>query len=151
MKKRVSQTYEEAVDISSPPPPFSQPTTILTYTQQRERKKEREKSQPKHQLVVFSLLVSFPSLPHLPPPPPVIAERLLLSTMSKPHSLNGSESEFEFVETPKAPTPTYEQPVDCGVKTTNVCLVSKSGIPSTYYHSLSCAASVLFCLVFCFF
>ena len=42
--------------------------------------------------------------------------------MSKPHSINGSESEFEFVETPKAPTPTYEQPLDCGVKTTNVCL-----------------------------
>ena len=40
--------------------------------------------------------------------------------MSKPHSVNGSESEFEFIETPKAPTPSFEKFEDCGVKTTSV-------------------------------
>jgi len=40
--------------------------------------------------------------------------------MSKPHSVNGSESEFEFIETPKAPTPTFEKFEDCGVRTTSV-------------------------------
>lgn len=43
--------------------------------------------------------------------------------MSKPHSLNGSESEFEFIETPKAPTPSFEKFEDCGVKTTSVSLL----------------------------
>lgn len=40
--------------------------------------------------------------------------------MSNPHSVNGSESEFEFIETPKAPTPTFEKFEDCGVRTTSV-------------------------------
>ncbi len=40
--------------------------------------------------------------------------------MSKPHSVNGSESEFEFIETPKAPTPTFEKFEECGVRTTSV-------------------------------
>lgn len=40
--------------------------------------------------------------------------------MSKPQSANGSESEFEFIETPKAPTPTFEKFEDCGVRTTSV-------------------------------
>ncbi|OAA56647.1 cyclopropane-fatty-acyl-phospholipid synthase [Niveomyces insectorum RCEF 264] len=35
-------------------------------------------------------------------------------------SKNGSESEFEFIETPKAPTPTFEKFEDCGVRTTSV-------------------------------
>jgi hypothetical protein len=39
---------------------------------------------------------------------------------SNPQSVNGSESEFEFIETPKAPTPTFEKFEDCGVRTTNV-------------------------------
>ncbi len=39
---------------------------------------------------------------------------------SKPTSVNGSESEFEFIETPKAPTPTFEKFEECGVKTTSV-------------------------------
>jgi hypothetical protein len=43
--------------------------------------------------------------------------------MSKPHSVNGSESEFEFIETPRAPTPTFEKFEDCGVKTTSVSLL----------------------------
>jgi hypothetical protein len=44
--------------------------------------------------------------------------------MSKPQSANGSESEFEFIETPKAPTPTFEKVEDCGVRTTSVRFVS---------------------------
>lgn len=39
---------------------------------------------------------------------------------AKPQSVNGSESEFEFIETPKAATPTFEKFEDCGVKTTSV-------------------------------
>jgi hypothetical protein len=39
---------------------------------------------------------------------------------SKSQSANGSESEFEFIETPKAPTPTFEKFEDCGVRTTSV-------------------------------
>lgn len=42
--------------------------------------------------------------------------------MSKPQSTNGSESEFEFIETPKAPTPSFEKFEECGVRTTSVCL-----------------------------
>lgn len=40
--------------------------------------------------------------------------------MSKPQSTNGSESEFEFIETPKAPTPSFEKFEECGVRTTSV-------------------------------
>lgn len=40
--------------------------------------------------------------------------------MSKPVSTNGSESEFEFIETPKAPTPSFEKFEECGVATTSV-------------------------------
>ena len=40
---------------------------------------------------------------------------------SKLQSVNGSESEFEFIETPKAPTPTFEKFEECGVRTTSVC------------------------------
>lgn len=42
--------------------------------------------------------------------------------MSKPQSTNGSESEFEFIETPKAPTPSFEKFEECGVRTTSVRL-----------------------------
>lgn len=40
--------------------------------------------------------------------------------MSKPQSTNGSESEFEFIETPKAATPSFEKFEECGVRTTSV-------------------------------
>lgn len=43
--------------------------------------------------------------------------------MSKAQSVNGSESEFEFIETPKAPTPKFEKFEDCGVRTTSVSLL----------------------------
>jgi hypothetical protein len=39
---------------------------------------------------------------------------------SKSQSGNGSENEFEFIETPKAPTPTFEKFEECGVRTTSV-------------------------------
>lgn len=39
---------------------------------------------------------------------------------SKTQSANGSESEFEFIETPKVSTPTFEKFEECGVKTTAV-------------------------------
>lgn len=39
---------------------------------------------------------------------------------SKPQSVNGSESEFEFIQTPKAHTPTFEKFEECGVRTTSV-------------------------------
>lgn len=40
--------------------------------------------------------------------------------MSKATSLNGSESEFEFIETPKAATPVLQEAQECGVRTTKV-------------------------------
>ncbi len=41
--------------------------------------------------------------------------------MAKPQSANGSEAQFEFIETPKAPAPTFEKvDEDCGVRTTSV-------------------------------
>jgi hypothetical protein len=39
---------------------------------------------------------------------------------SNSQSGNGSENEFEFIETPKAPTPTFEKFEECGVRTTSV-------------------------------
>ena len=43
---------------------------------------------------------------------------------SKTQSVNGSESDFEFIETPKAPTPTFEKFEECGVRTTSVSILS---------------------------
>ena len=48
---------------------------------------------------------------------------------SKPQSVNGSESEFEFIETPKAPTPTFEKFEDCGVRTTSVRVLPVPSCP----------------------
>ncbi|KAH6841149.1 S-adenosyl-L-methionine-dependent methyltransferase [Chaetomium sp. MPI-CAGE-AT-0009] len=50
--------------------------------------------------------------------------------MSKPQSTNGSESEFEFVETPKAPTPTFEKVEDCGVRTTSLATIKNAPLPA---------------------
>jgi hypothetical protein len=50
-------------------------------------------------------------------------------------SANGSESEFEFIETPKARTPTFEKFEDCGVKTTSV---SRPADPQLLASSLDC-------------
>ncbi|KAK6080391.1 Sphingolipid C9-methyltransferase 1-like protein 1 [Seiridium cupressi] len=50
--------------------------------------------------------------------------------MSKPVSTNGSESEFEFVETPKAPTPTFEKFEECGVRTTSYPSIKNAPLPA---------------------
>lgn len=65
---------------------------------------------------------------------PLQEERRLVN-MSKPHSVNGSESEFEFIETPKAPTPTFEKFEDCGVRTTSVSFLplAREEISSSNY------------------
>jgi hypothetical protein len=80
-------------------------------------------------------LSAFPSFPFLeytsPFPSPqleiheLLSQRHCLSRTSpnmaaKSQSINGSESEFEFIETPKAATPTFEKFEDCGVRTTSV-------------------------------
>jgi hypothetical protein len=46
---------------------------------------------------------------------------------SHSQSVNGSESEFEFIETPKAPTPQFEKFEDCGVRTTSVGNMPQTG------------------------
>jgi hypothetical protein len=52
---------------------------------------------------------------------------------SKPQSTHGSESEFEFIETPKAPTPTFEKFEECGVRTTSVCAQAATTICKAIY------------------
>jgi hypothetical protein len=47
-------------------------------------------------------------------------EGIVTAKMSKSTSLNGSESEFEFVETPKATPPSFDKEEKCGVRTTKV-------------------------------
>ncbi|RDW68495.1 hypothetical protein BP5796_09152 [Coleophoma crateriformis] len=49
---------------------------------------------------------------------------------SQSQSVNGSESEFEFIETPKAPTPTFEKFEDCGVKTTSYPCIKNAPLPA---------------------
>lgn len=58
--------------------------------------------------------------------------------MSKAQSANGSESEFEFIETPKAPTPTFEKFEECGVRTTSVSSYTspRNLIPGIISHLL---------------
>src|SRR5699024_1040233 len=65
-------------------------------------------------------------------------------TMSKSTSLNGSDSEFEFVETPKATPPSFDKEEDCGVRTTKVCLlIGLAQSPIVLgYASGSAAASI---------
>ncbi|KAK7923247.1 hypothetical protein PG985_007318 [Apiospora marii] len=50
--------------------------------------------------------------------------------MSKPLSTTGSESEFEFIETPRAPTPTFEKHADCGVRTTSYPAIKNAPLPA---------------------
>ncbi|KAJ9151790.1 Cyclopropane-fatty-acyl-phospholipid synthase [Pleurostoma richardsiae] len=49
--------------------------------------------------------------------------------MSKPHSANSSESEFEFIETPAATTPKFEKTEDCGVRTTSYPCIKNAPLP----------------------
>jgi hypothetical protein len=39
---------------------------------------------------------------------------------SNPTSVHGSESDFEFIETPAVKAPEFEKFEECGVKTTSV-------------------------------
>jgi len=39
---------------------------------------------------------------------------------SHSQSVHGSDTDFEFIDTPKAATPTFEKFEECGVKTTSV-------------------------------
>ncbi|KUJ07880.1 S-adenosyl-L-methionine-dependent methyltransferase [Mollisia scopiformis] len=66
---------------------------------------------------------------------------------SKPQSVNGSESEFEFIETPKAPTPTFEKFEDCGVKTTSYPSIKNAPLPADGPGGDSFSNLVLFSLV----
>jgi hypothetical protein len=66
-----------------------------------------------------------------------------LLSMSKPTSVTGSESEFEFVETPKAGPPTFEKDEDCGVKTTKVCFAENE---RNQLHCCSIFESFTMCL-----
>ncbi|KAI1854549.1 hypothetical protein JX265_007580 [Neoarthrinium moseri] len=66
--------------------------------------------------------------------------------MSKPVSTNGSESEFEFVETPKAPTPT-EKPFDCGVRTTSYPAIKNGPLPADSASNDSFSNTLLFSLL----
>lgn len=50
--------------------------------------------------------------------------------MSKPTSLTGSESEFEFVETPKASPPSLDKHEDCGVRTTTYPAIKNAPLPA---------------------
>ncbi|OAQ67952.1 cyclopropane-fatty-acyl-phospholipid synthase [Pochonia chlamydosporia 170] len=50
--------------------------------------------------------------------------------MSKPTSLNGSESEFEFIETPKASPPSLEKEEECGVRTTKYPSIKNAPLPA---------------------
>jgi hypothetical protein len=58
---------------------------------------------------------------------------------SKIQSVNGSESEFEFIETPKAATPSFEKFEECGVRTTSVSLFTASVFAlSSLQRSIGC-------------
>ncbi|CAD6499847.1 BgTH12-03953 [Blumeria graminis f. sp. triticale] len=63
---------------------------------------------------------------------------------SKSQSLNGSESEFEFIETPKAPSPTFEKFEDCGVRTTSYPSIKNGPLPVDGPGSDSFSNVVLF-------
>ncbi|EFX02966.1 cyclopropane-fatty-acyl-phospholipid synthase [Grosmannia clavigera kw1407] len=45
-------------------------------------------------------------------------------------SKHGSESEFEFIETPKAPSPAFEKVEDCGVPTTSYPAIKNAPLPA---------------------
>lgn len=70
-----------------------------------------------------------------PPLPPFSQARqlTLVNTpaviMSKPTSVNGSESEFEFIETPKFTPPSTEKEEDYGVRTTKVRGIRQPNAP----------------------
>merc|ERR1712093_973074 len=68
--------------------------------------------------------------------------------MGNPQSTNGSESEFEFIETPKAPTPTFEKFEECGVKTTSYPAIKNAPLPADAAGNTSFSNLLLAGLVF---
>ncbi|KAI6711915.1 hypothetical protein PZA11_000863 [Diplocarpon coronariae] len=66
---------------------------------------------------------------------------------SQPTSVNGSESEFEFIETPKAPTPTFEKFEECGVKTTSYPAIKNAPLPADASGNTSFSNLLLFGLI----
>ncbi|KAK1750640.1 S-adenosyl-L-methionine-dependent methyltransferase [Echria macrotheca] len=67
--------------------------------------------------------------------------------MSKPHSVTGSESEFEFIETPKAPTPTFEKFEECGVRTTSSPAIKNAPLPADAAGAESFSNTLLFSIL----
>jgi cyclopropane fatty-acyl-phospholipid synthase-like methyltransferase len=67
--------------------------------------------------------------------------------MSKPTSANGSESEFVFIETPKATTPTFEKVEDCGVPTTSYPTIKNAPLPADAAGTESFSNLMLFSLL----
>ncbi|KAJ8066467.1 hypothetical protein OCU04_005527 [Sclerotinia nivalis] len=66
---------------------------------------------------------------------------------SNPQSVNGSESEFEFIETPKAPTPTFEKFEPCGVRTTAYPAIKNAPLPADASGNDSFSNTLLFSLI----
>ncbi|KFG82040.1 cyclopropane-fatty-acyl-phospholipid synthase [Metarhizium anisopliae] len=67
--------------------------------------------------------------------------------MSKATSLNGSESEFEFIETPKATPPSFEREENCGVRTTKYPSIKNAPLPADGPGSDSFSNTVLISLL----
>ncbi|RFU24150.1 hypothetical protein B7463_g12188, partial [Scytalidium lignicola] len=63
-------------------------------------------------------------------------------------SVNGSESEFEFIETPKAATPTFEKFEDCGVRTTSYPAIKNAPLPADASGSDTFSNTLLFSILF---
>ncbi|KAG9235682.1 S-adenosyl-L-methionine-dependent methyltransferase [Amylocarpus encephaloides] len=65
---------------------------------------------------------------------------------SKSQSVNGSESDFEFINTPKAPTPTFEKFEECGVKTTSYPAIKNAPLPADWSGNDSFSNAALIAL-----
>ncbi|CAG8956997.1 hypothetical protein HYFRA_00012476 [Hymenoscyphus fraxineus] len=50
--------------------------------------------------------------------------------MSKPQGTSSSESEFEFIDTPKVQAPSFEKWEECGVKTTSYPAIKNAPLPA---------------------
>ncbi|KAK4146909.1 S-adenosyl-L-methionine-dependent methyltransferase [Dichotomopilus funicola] len=67
--------------------------------------------------------------------------------MSKPQSTTGSDSGFEFVETPEARTPTFEKAEDCGVRTTSYPTIKNAPLPAEGPGTESFSNKLLFSIL----
>jgi len=66
---------------------------------------------------------------------------------SNPQSGNGSESDFEFIKTPKASTPTFEKFEECGVKTTSYPAIKNAPLPADGPGSETFSNLILFSIL----